>query len=413
MAELPEPAEDSAEVAASAAPSASTAVGSAAAGMTAEELAEARRRSRQRLQVDLAERAVDVAVLAALAFPAAQPLAEALAAHIGHRLLLVAAMYVVVAATVTVVSLPLMFYGGYVLERRYGLLRQSLARWCWRALKRGGLSLAFGTLLIVGLYALFWTCGRWWWLAAAAGMLLLSVVLGQLLPVLLIPLFYKVERLEADSTEGRELRARMARLVEGTGLSVEGIYRLELSAETAKANAMLTGLGRTRRVLLGDTLLSAFTPDEIEVVLAHEVGHHVYRHLPKLIAAQVTAALVAMGLVDQMLAWHIGSGYDPRQMPVAALPLVLLLLTLCGLAGEPLLGALSRRFERQCDRYALARTGRRAAYQSAFAKLARINKEDPAPHPLAVRLLHSHPPIAERLAMAEPAANGPAAADGV
>jgi STE24 endopeptidase len=164
---------------------------------------------------------------------------------------------------------------------------------------------------------------------------------------------------------------------------------------------MLAGMGRTRRVLMGDTLLENFSGDEIEVVFAHEIGHHVKRHLPKMIAAGVVYCGLGFVLCDQFLAWQIGGGYDPFQLPVSALPSLLLALLAFQFAVEPLQNAMSRRFERQCDRYALERTGLATAYVSAFEKLARQNKDDPNPHPLEVALLHDHPPIAERLAMAD------------
>ncbi len=174
----------------------------------------------------------------------------------------------------------------------------------------------------------------------------------------------------------------MARLAEGTGLSIEGVYRMDLSSETAKANAMLAGLGRTRRVIMGDTLLDGFTADEIEVVFAHEVGHHVHRHIYKLIALGVVLSAIGFWTCDFVLrAWAgIGPGgltYD--QLPVASLPLLMLWLTGFSLLLEPLQNSISRHFERQCDRYALTRTGLRAAYLSAFRKLARLNKDDPSP----------------------------------
>jgi STE24 endopeptidase len=176
-----------------------------------------------------------------------------------------------------------------------------------------------------------------------------------------------------------------------------------LSAETKKANAALAGLGRTRRVLLGDTLLEQFTPEEIEVVFAHEVGHHVHRHLPKMVAVSVLLATGGFWLVDWALHRLTDTlGYAGFSDP-AALPLVLLVLSLFGLLLSPPQNALSRFFERQCDRYALDRTGLRDAYRAAFIKLARINKSDPDPHPLVAWLFYDHPPIRERLAMAGPA----------
>ena len=143
-----------------------------------------------------------------------------------------------------------------------------------------------GAALNVGLFWIIWHTGHYWWLIAAAAFFVVSVVLGQLAPVLIVPLFYKVEPLD-----NAELIDRMKRLADGTGLTIEGVYRLGLSADTSKANAMLAGLGRTRRVLMGDTLLDKFSPEEIEVIFAHEIGHHVHRHIPKMIATGVVFSL--------------------------------------------------------------------------------------------------------------------------
>ena len=149
---------------------------------------------------------------------------------------------------------------------------------------------------MLGLFWLIWTTHGWWWLAAAGAFFLVSVLLGQLVPVLILPLFYKIEKLDAP-----ELAERIGRLAEGTGLSIEGVYRMALSDETVKANAMLAGLGRTRRVLLGDTLLDGFTPDEIEVIFAHEIGHHVFRHIRKMILAGVLASAAGFWVCDRLL----------------------------------------------------------------------------------------------------------------
>jgi STE24 endopeptidase len=211
-----------------------------------------------------------------------------------------------------------------------------------------------------------------------------------------LPIFYKVTRLDDAN-----LLDRLKKLTEGTTLTIEGIYQLHLSDETKKANAALAGLGNTRRVLLGDTLLAQFTPEEIEVVFAHEVGHHVHRHLLKAIVLNVFISLAGFWLVHQVLmasAQKLGyAGFDDP----AALPLVLFVLAVFGLTLSPLLNALSRFHERQCDRYALDHTHNKDAYRSAFTKLARINKSDPDPHPLVALLFYDHPPIRERLAMAD------------
>jgi STE24 endopeptidase len=216
-------------------------------------------------------------------------------------------------------------------------------------------------------------------------------------------LFYKVTRLDDAA-----LLERLQKLTAGTGLTVEGIYRLHLSAETRKANAALAGLGRTRRVLLGDTLLEQFSPEEIEVIFAHEVGHHVHHHLPKMVLWSVVLACVSFRLVDWVLrTLGPGLGYPhdsllPVHADPAALPLLLFVLSVFSLLLSPVQNAISRFFERQCDRYALERTSLTQSYRSAFVKLARVNKSDPDPHPLVVWFFHDHPPIRQRLAMAGP-----------
>ena len=151
---------------------------------------------------------------------------------------------------------------------------------------------------------------------------------------------------------------------------------------------------------MGDTILEKFTPEEIEVIFAHELGHHVHKHIPKMIATGVVVSLAGFDLIDRAITWWAGIP-TAANAPTSALPLVMFTLTVFSLVISPLQNAISRHYERQCDRYALVRTKNATSYRSAFLKLARLNKADTEPHPLEVILLHSHPPIAERLAMAD------------
>lgn len=320
-----------------------------------------------------------------------------------NRWVKLAALGFFYAASLQLLTLPLDFWSGFILEHRYELSNQTFLQWAWRQIKGYLVGGPLGLMLLWGLYGFLWYSGTYWWLWATVGWLLVTLVMGRLLPVLILPLFYKVTPIDDAS-----LLERFQRLVAGTGLSIQGIYRLHLSAETKKANAALTGMGRTRRVLLGDTLMDQFTPEEVEVVFAHEVGHHVHKHLPKIIAVSVVLAAVGFWLVDLILsrvAEPLGyaalSDGTPAFKSPAALPLLMLVLTLFGLLLGPAQNALSRFFERQCDRYALDRTHNPNAYRSAFVKLAQINKADADPHPLVVWLFDDHPPIRERLAMAQ------------
>ncbi len=370
--------------------------------MTGEELAEAKRYGRHDLVCMLADKALDVAYLAVAAILLAGPIAGWLKGYLPadgyfQMSLRLVAMFLIVIAGHVCVSFPLSFYSGHVLEHRFGLSTQTFGRWLWRYAKRNALAVGFGLVLILGLYGLIWTTGQLWWLVAAGAFFVVSVLLGQLAPVLILPLFYKIEKLDAP-----ELSERLDRLAQGTGLSIEGVYRMDISQETVKANAMLAGLWRTRRVLLGDTLLSGFTPEEIEVVFAHEIGHHVFRHIYKMIAAGIFYSAASFWVCHRLLTISVA---DPdayyRTFPISRLPLVMLILTVFAILLEPLQNFVSRRYERQSDRYALDRTGMKGAYVSAFRKLARLHKDDPSPHWLDVLLFHSHPPVAERLAMAE------------
>ncbi len=369
------------------------------AEMTAEQLAEAKEYGQRSLVCDLLDKVLDVAFLTVMAFLVAVPLDAWLAESVPSFTLRLAAIFAITTLAHMALSFPLSFYSGYTLEHRYELSQQTFGRWLSRYIKRNGLALAFGLLLVVGLYWIIWLVGTWWWLAAAGAFFAVTVLMGQLAPVLIVPLFYKVERLDNP-----ELNDRMARLAAGTGLSIQGVYRLGLSEETSKANAMLAGLGSTRRVLMGDTLLDRFTPDEIEVIFAHEIGHHVFKHIRKMILTGLLYSLFGFWVCDRVLMFWAERQYGPistHDLPPSTLPLLMLVLTVFALVLEPLQNVISRRYERQCDRYALQKTGLREAYQSAFRKLARLNKDDPDPHPLEVFLFHSHPPIRERVAIAD------------
>jgi STE24 endopeptidase len=366
--------------------------------LLAEERAEARRYGRISLACTLADMAIDVAYLGLMAFVFARPFDawlagfEPLAGERSYPRLL--ALFGVLIGLHALVSLPLSFYDGFVVEHQFKLSNQSIRRWLRNWLL--GISLAglLGVALNTGLFWIIWHTGDSWWLIAAAAFFVVSVVLGQLAPILIVPLFHKVERID-----NADLAERMERLAAGTGLTIEGVYRMGLSADTKKANAMLAGVGRTRRVLMGDTLLDEFSPDEIEVIFAHEIGHHVHRHIPKMIVAGAVLSLAGFWILNRVLLWWAGIP-QASAAPTSALPLVQFTLTLFMLLLSPLQNAISRRYERQCDRYALDRTGNSSAYRSAFTKLAHLNKADMEPNPVEVFLLHSHPPIAERLAMA-------------
>jgi STE24 endopeptidase len=254
----------------------------------------------------------------------------------------------------------------------------------------------FGLGAMEVLYWLLRTLPDWWWVVMAGMAWLFMVAMTQLAPVLLMPLFYKFRPLE-----DAELVARLTRLAESAGAKVRGVYVMDMSSRTTAANAMLTGLGATRRIILGDTLLSNYTYDEIETVLAHELAHHVHNDLPKGLAAEAGILLASMGAAALLLNWGVPAFGFRGIDDVAALPLFIVALAVVGIVAMPVGNFLTRQMERAADRYAIRATGKPRAFRSVMLKLAGQNLAEAEP-PAWVRLLfQSHPTIAERVASAE------------
>ncbi|HYP19149.1 MAG TPA: M48 family metallopeptidase [Chloroflexia bacterium] len=310
---------------------------------------------------------------------------------------LVVALYsVALGAGYTLLSLPLGFYAGHVLPHRYGLSTQSLGGWASDTVKELAISAVFGLGAMEVLYWLLRSLPEWWWIVMAGMAWLFMVAMTQLAPVLLMPLFYKFRPLE-----DAELVARLTRLAESAGAKVRGVYVMDMSSRTTAANAMLTGLGSTRRIILGDTLLSNYTYDEIETVLAHELAHHVHNDLPKGLAAEAAILLASMGAAALLLNWGVPAFGFRGIDDVAALPLFIVALAVVGIVAMPVGNFLTRRMERAADRYAIRTTGKPHAFRSVMLKLAGQNLAEAEP-PAWVRVLfQSHPTIAERVASAE------------
>lgn len=308
----------------------------------------------------------------------------------------VAAYFGVLYAVYFVLDLPLSVYGGFVLPRRYGLTTQTLGGWALDLVKGLALSLVFEVAAVEVVYGLLALSPNAWWLWVGGVMLVFTVLLANLAPVLLIPIFYKLTPLPES-----ELKSRLLALAAQARTRVRGVYSLNMSAKTTAANAMLAGLGNTRRIILGDTLLQNFTPDEIEVVLAHELGHQVHGDIPRMIAVQTGATLGGLYLVN--VALHVIVASVPAYhglTDVATMPLIAAALGIFGFVTMPLTNGLSRRAEQQADAYALDTTHNTAAFIAAMTRLANQNLAEAEPAPWVEFLLHDHPSIGRRLAFA-------------
>jgi STE24 endopeptidase len=291
-------------------------------------------------------------------------------------------LFLVLEAT----SLPIRFYQTFVLERRYGLSSAPFRVWAIDHLKGALISLAVG---LVAAEAVYFAMSRWprgWWIAASAGGVVAVLIEARLAPVVVLPVFYRFKPLDRAS-----LHTRLVALSERAGLPVLGVYEWSLGAKTRRANAALVGAGRTRRILLSDTLLADYTDDEIEVILAHELGHHAHGDIRSGLLLEstlvVTTVLLATGALHAL--WRPLGLTGPAD--VGGLPLLLLVAGLVSYSSRPIINAWSRRNERRADRFALAMTARPDAFVSAMRRLAAHNLAEERPSAAALWFFHTHP----------------------
>src|ERR1700691_3306963 len=288
-------------------------------------------------------------------------------------------------------------YYGYRVERRYNLSNQRLGAWIWDETKGFLVGVALASIVVELLYFIIRQFPQNWWLIAWAAFLGLFVLMAQLAPVVLFPIFYKFEPLD-----NADLKSRLVALSERAGTRVRGVYKWNLSEKSKKANAALTGLRNTRRIILADTLLENYSPDEIEAVLAHELGHHVHKHILKSIAVQACVTLAGFWAANWVLhyameRWH----FFETLSDFANLPLLVLVSTVLSLLLMPALNAYSRYNERQADRYAFQSITSVGPFISSMNKLADQNLAERSPSKWVEWLFHSHPAISRRVAAAE------------
>ena len=299
------------------------------------------------------------------------------------------------AVLLDLIQLPLTFYEGVTLERRYELSLESTSRWWKDHVKGWGIGTAFGICAALAVWALIRLNPDTWWLWAALTFSLVVVGLAQLAPVLLLPLFYDVKPLEREA-----LAARLAALANRAGAPVLGTFEWRLSDRTRKANAALAGLGRTRRILLSDTLLADYSDDEIEVILAHELAHHVHHDIWRALVFETVLITVGFYIADVALTVWSGSFGATGKGDIATLPVLLLTMGAVSVALLPLRNALSRSHERRADRFALEMTRNLDAFVTAMKRLAAQNLAEEEPSQLVETLFHSHPSISARISAA-------------
>jgi STE24 endopeptidase len=304
----------------------------------------------------------------------------------------VVVMTIVLMIILQIVEFPFAFYQGYLLEHRYGLSTQSPSHWMTDQAKGVALGLVLAVAGTSVIYlALRESPDHWWWISAAV-FALATIGLARIAPVVLLPIFYTFKPLDRPA-----LVDRLMALANRARTDVVGVFEWVLSGHTRKANAALAGMGRTRRILLSDTLLADYSEDEIEVILAHELAHHVHRDLWRGIAVQsgiMAGGFFVASLILRAVAGPLALGgvSDP-----AGLPVLMLAGGVWSFLALPLANAMSRAQERAADRYALATTRNVDAFVTAMKRLSQQNLAEEYPSPVVRWLFYSHPPIRERI----------------
>jgi STE24 endopeptidase len=354
----------------------------------------ARQYHRLQFALSLADLAVGVVVLAWWSWSGSAARVVAwLETWLHSPAAVVAAFTLALGASQVLLTFPLDVVAGFILPRRAGLLTQRFMGWLGDRAK----ALGIGTLLALGAVEVIYLLLRWspdrWWLWAGGILTLGIVLLAAVVPVWLVPLFYRLTPLEDPALGGRILA-----LANRMGVRAAAVAVADFSKKGRTANAAVVGLGRTRRILVSDTLLREFPVEEVEVVLAHELGHHARRHVAKGLVLQSGLLVAGLWVVDQVLRTAaprlgVAGPGDP-----AGLPLLALVVTGLGFVSAPLVAAWSRGLEREADRVALDVTHAPDAFVAAMERLGRLNLAERQPGRVRELLFATHPSLEARIA---------------
>lgn len=319
-------------------------------------------------------------------------LEDFLSNYFSNQYLLLLAFLFFVGIVGSVLSFPITYYTGFYLEHKYNLSNQTFWKWIVEGIKGLLVSIVIGVPILLTFYYILNTFYSLWWLPFATIMFFISVVLAQIFPILIFPIFYKITPIENES-----LKERIQKLALNAKLKVENVYKFNMSKNTKKANAAFTGLGKTKRIILGDTLLENYSEDEIETVIAHELGHYKKKHIIKNIFIGTVSSFLTLFIIaflyESSLSWF---GFESLTQ-ISAIPILALWSMLIGLIQSPLGNILSRKFEYEADEYAVIETKNPSAFKRTLEKLTDQNLGDKEPHPFIEWFFYSHPSIKNRI----------------
>jgi len=318
--------------------------------------------------------------------------------NVVSSVILIFIIYMLIYAGIQeVIGLPLSYISGFVIEKNYGFSNQTRREWFKEHLKSFIVSLVLSIIIFGVLLIIFQRFGNSWWLVASCFMVFFSVVISIIFPVWIMPIFHKYEPIEDE-----KLKDSLRDILERGGLKIKGFFREDTSRKTTKENAMLAGLGKTKRVILTDNIINNMELDEIRTVLAHEVGHYKRAHMPKMIFTGLFFNLFSFYVLHLTFTALFPAFLTNIRANITLLPMFLLFLSLIDLTFLKILqNALVRLFENQADSEALRLTGNVEAFKRAMAGLANRNLANAYPNFWVKLIYYSHPPIGERLERAE------------
>jgi STE24 endopeptidase len=365
----------------------------------ADKLAQINAYSLDNLQSSTVRKTVGDAVLLLLILSGLLSYAEGWLAGFGFPYLVTGILFFAGLATIFFfLGLPFDYHHTFVIEEKYGFNRSTRLLWITDNLKSYLLSMC---LVILVMLPILWTIRAHpnsWWLWAFLVVSLYQLCMAVLYPILIAPLFNTFvpleDRILADKIEG---------LLQRVGMKSRGVFQMDAQRRSSHSNAYVAGLGKTRRIVLFDSLVASHDHGEILAVLAHEIGHIRCRHLLKSLPLAMAGTLGAFYLTHLLLGWELlyaSFGRDPTR-PFAALFIIAIFLQRAGFFLAPLPMALSRRFERRADQVASELLGSPEPIVSALKKLAAHNLANLSPHPLYVRFNYAHPPIPQRVELLE------------
>ncbi|MFW6134025.1 MAG: M48 family metallopeptidase [Elusimicrobiota bacterium] len=295
-----------------------------------------------------------------------------------------------------IISIPFSYINSFKTEHKYNFSNQSLKEWVIDSIKSYSVSLILGLIVMNTIYFIIVNSPDFWWFWLGIALLFYSVILQHLAPVLLIPIFYKLHPLEDE-----DLKQKLYNLAEKAKVKIIGIYTIDLSQKTKKANAALTGLGKTRRILLGDTLIDDYDKGEIETVIAHELGHHIHKHIPKLILIQGSFTMISAFILFKLLPGILNYLNQGSVSNINSFPVLVITAGFISFFTNPINLWISRVFESQSDDTALKLSQKPKKFISTMCKFANQYLSYANPPKIIKLFEFSHPPISERIQKAE------------